>query len=112
MVASATGVISNLGVAAAGTGLEKNSNILTFIGGIIKVIIGLLGVALAVVLIYGGIMWGFLARGDAAQIKKAKEMIINAIIGLVIVFISYAITTYVFTALNTASSVTPTTTSQ
>lgn len=97
---SATGVISNLNVAAQGTGLERNSNILLFIGGLINVLLGLLGVVLAVILVYAGVTWGFLSQGDPGKIKKAKEMIINAIIGLAIVFASFAITNFVFDNLN------------
>lgn len=102
LAASATGVLSGLSATAAGTGLDANKDIISFIGKIIGVVLGLLGVALVVILIYAGVMWGFLARGDGAQIKKAKEMIFNAIIGLAIVFAAYAITTFVFTNLNNA----------
>jgi hypothetical protein len=100
LTASATGVLSGLNAAAAGTGLEKNSDMLKFIGSIISIILGLLGVILVGILIYAGIVWGFLAQGDLGKIKKAKDMIINAIIGLAIVFASYAITNFVFESFN------------
>ncbi len=102
LAVSATGVLTGLNNTAAGTGLDANKDLITFVGKIIGVILGLLGAVLVVILIYAGIMWGFLARGDNTQIKKAKEMIINAVIGLAIVLAAYAITTFVFTSLNNA----------
>jgi hypothetical protein len=35
-----------------------------------------------------------ISQGEPAQVKKAKDIIINGIIGLVIVVFAYAITSY------------------
>ncbi|HUT22466.1 MAG TPA: hypothetical protein VMX18_03670 [Candidatus Bipolaricaulota bacterium] len=87
---------------AIATGLEQTADqaglqsesIAVIVGRIIRVILTLLGVILLLLLIYAGIMW-MTAGGDANQVKKAKEMIINAMIGLAIVLSAYAISDYV-----------------
>ncbi|MDD5071283.1 MAG: hypothetical protein PHQ42_00940 [Patescibacteria group bacterium] len=60
-------------------------------GGIIKIFLSFLGIIFTVLMIYGGYLW-MMARGNQEQVTKAKELIINAVIGLVIVVAAYAIT--------------------
>lgn len=64
------------------------------IGDAIKVILGLVGVALLVLTIYAGFLWGTSA-GDDEKVKKAKTIIRNSVIGMVIIFAAYAITRYI-----------------
>jgi len=52
-----------------------------------------LGVAFFVLMIYGGYMWMF-SMGNEQTTTKAKDVIIAAVIGLVIVLAAYAITSY------------------
>jgi hypothetical protein len=94
----ASSAVSNLGGVAESVGLGKTGNIWQFIGNVVNVVLSAVGVLLLLVLIYAGALWGFLSRGDPAQIKKAKEMIINAIIGLLIIFASYMLTNFVITS--------------
>lgn len=79
---------------AAGTDLAKNADLLTYIGVTIKAILLILSVALAMVLIYAGITIGFLSAFEPKKVQAAKEMILYAVIGLVIVFASWAISTF------------------
>ena len=69
------------------------------IPGFIKAVINLLFVVAAVIaivfLIYGGIRW-ILSGGDKAGVEAARNTIIAAIIGLVIVVLSYFILSVVF----------------
>ncbi len=44
-----------------------------------------------------------IARGDAEKVKKAKELIIDAVIGLIIVLAAYAISVFVVTRLTQAT---------
>jgi len=48
--------------------------------------------------IYGGIMF-LVSAGSSEKVQQAKQIIIGAVIGLVIVFASYTIIQFVFTAL-------------
>ena len=55
----------------------------------------LVGVLFFLLMIYAGISW-MLARGNEEQSKKALNTVTAAIIGLVLVMASYAITQFVF----------------
>ncbi|MFA5163677.1 MAG: pilin [Patescibacteria group bacterium] len=64
------------------------------VGQIIGIILSFIGVVFLVLMIYAGILW-MTAAGNDQQVNKAKNLLINAIIGLIIVFAAYAITAYV-----------------
>jgi hypothetical protein len=64
------------------------------IGQVIKTIISFLGVIFFILIVYGGFMW-MTARGNTDQIDKAKKIIMNSIVGLVLVLFAYAITWYI-----------------
>ena len=61
------------------------------------------GVAFLILMIYGGILW-MTSQGNDTQIKKAKGILINGIIGLVIVIFAYAITAYIGNTLTDSSN--------
>ena len=78
---------------SAGLG-EKAPELSTVAGKIVGIVIGLSGFLLTIYLIYGGFLW-MTAGGNEEQIKKAKGMIVNAIIGLIIVIFAYVISNFV-----------------
>lgn len=57
---------------------------------IVKYLLSFLGIVAILILIYGGFVW-MTSRGDAKRVELAKKIIINALIGLVIVILSYVI---------------------
>jgi hypothetical protein len=57
---------------------------------ILKTIIGLVGVIALVMFIYGGILW-MTSAGSAEQIKKGKDTLLWAILGLAFIFFSYSL---------------------
>lgn len=61
---------------------------------VIKWLLGILGLVAVSFLIYGGFLW-LTAAGNEERIEKAKRVIVNAVIGLVIVLVSWAIVLYV-----------------
>jgi hypothetical protein len=69
---------------------------------IISYVLSFLGVIFLVLLIYGGFLW-MTASGDSEQITKAKDILINATIGLIIILSSYTITYFVTQNLTKAS---------
>jgi len=79
---------------AEGAGIETSANVPEIVGKIIKIVIAFSGLILTVLLIYGGVLW-MTSGGNADQVKKAKTMMGNAIIGLVIVILSYAVASFV-----------------
>ncbi len=61
------------------------------IGTVIQAILAFLGVFFLILMIYGGYIW-MMARGNEQEVARAKNIIINALIGLIIVLAAYAIT--------------------
>jgi RsiW-degrading membrane proteinase PrsW (M82 family) len=76
------------------------------IGTVIKAALGMVGVVFLVLMVYAGYLW-MIARGDEGKVEKAKDTIINCIIGIVIVVAAYAITNYVVSQLSNSSNPTP-----
>jgi hypothetical protein len=62
---------------------------------LISIALSFLGVIFVVLMVYGGYIW-MTAIGNQEQVSKAKNLIVAAIIGLIIVVVSYAITYFIF----------------
>ena len=75
----------------------------------INAILGLTGMIFFVYMIYGGYLW-MTANGKEENVEKAKHIIRNSIIGLVIILGAYAISNYVVSAMLGGSSGTNATT--
>lgn len=75
-----------------------NVNIPTIIGRIIRGLIGISGVLALVMFIYGGVMW-MTSAGNKDRVDKAQKTIIWSILGLIIIFSSYALVNFVLSAL-------------
>lgn len=67
-------------------------------GQIIGVVLSFVGVLFFILMIYAGILW-MTASGNEQQISTAKGLLINAAIGMIIVFSAYALTTFLGTQL-------------
>ena len=80
---------------------DADGNTQIIIGNIINALLGLFGVFFLVLVIYGGYRW-MNARGNPEDIEKAKGIIRSAIIGFILVFLAYAISLFVTTALQSA----------
>ena len=65
------------------------------IGQVISAVLVFLGVLFLLLIIYGGYIW-MMARGNEQEVEKAKNIIKNALIGLVVVLAAYAITYTIF----------------
>ncbi|MDD2758570.1 MAG: hypothetical protein PHD72_04370 [Patescibacteria group bacterium] len=70
------------------------TDIRQIIANIIRIALGLVGIVLVVIIIYGGFLW-MTAGGNEEQIGKAKKVLTNAVIGLVIILSAYAIVLFV-----------------
>jgi len=69
---------------------------------IIRIALGVLGVIALSLIIAGGYIW-MTAAGNESRILTAKKVILNAVIGLIIIFLAFAITTFVFNVLQRAA---------
>lgn len=61
---------------------------------IIEVVIGILGVVAVAMIILGGIQYAT-SQGNPEQIKKAKDIILYAVIGLIVALLAFAIVDFV-----------------
>ncbi len=75
-------------------GYSQSTRLEDVIGLVITAFLSLLGVIFLVLMVYGGYIW-LIARGDESKVTKAKDTIVNSLIGLVIVLAAYAITYFV-----------------
>ena len=64
------------------------------IGAIIQLLLSFLGIFFLLLTIYGGFLW-MTARGNDAQTAKARNILQNAIIGLIIILVAYGLTAFV-----------------
>ncbi len=64
------------------------------IGKIIAIFLLVVGGMFFVLLLYGGYKW-MMARGNPEEAKKAKEILTDALIGLIIVLAAYAVSVWV-----------------
>ena len=78
----------------------------TMIATVIKAVLGLLGIIFIVLLVLAGFNW-MTAAGDEEKVTKAKNTIMCAVIGLIIIIAAYAITVFVFKNLPGGGGVQP-----
>lgn len=106
---SLAGTAPDPGSLLQGTGREagfdvsdSETQLTRFIGQIINVILSVLGVIFFVLLVYGGFLW-MTSAGNEDKVKKAKTLITDAIIGLIIILAAYAISAFVINSLVSAT---------
>jgi hypothetical protein len=68
------------------------------IGVIIKGALGIVGSLALIIVIYGGFTW-MTAGGSSERWQKARDTIVQAALGLIIIFSAYAILKFIFDAL-------------
>ena len=93
------GFAQDTGLADVGdaSGLETTS-LYTVIGRIIGVFLGLLGIIFLILMLYAGFLW-MTAAGNEETVAKAKRILTQAVIGLIITLSAFAITNFVVNAL-------------
>src|SRR3989344_6561043 len=78
----------------AGTGLSTSSLSDTILN-IINAALALVGIVALAVLIYGGYVW-MTSGGIPQRIALAKRILLSAVIGLIIILLSWAIVQFIF----------------
>jgi TRAP-type C4-dicarboxylate transport system permease small subunit len=87
-----------LEITARAAGFPDPKTIPEIIGAIINSFLSLLGVIFLCLIIYGGFLW-MTSGGNETKVYRAKEVLRNAIIGLIIIMASYSITSFVIKTL-------------
>ncbi len=71
-------------------------------GRIIKGFLGASGAVALVAFIWGGFLW-LTSGGNPEKVKKGKETLVWAIIGLIVIFGSYTILNYIISTITTST---------
>ena len=87
---------------AAGVAQTSNTDLPQIVGQIIKVVLSFLGVIAVILVIYAGFLW-MTAGGSSEKVDKAKSIMVQAAIGLVIILAAYSITNFVVGGLTDAT---------
>ncbi|MFP4514527.1 MAG: pilin [Parcubacteria group bacterium] len=74
--------------------LGENTTPNTIIGRVINAVLGVIGSLALLMFVYGGITW-MTSSGSPEKIKKGRDIIIWSVIGLAIIFFSYALVNFV-----------------
>lgn len=74
----------------AGSNLPTDANITVFITRVINILLGIAGLVAVVFLIIGGFRY-ITAGGNEESAESGKKTIVNAIIGIVVVILSFVI---------------------
>jgi hypothetical protein len=74
------------------------SDLPTLIGGLINAVLGVVGIVFVVLVVYAGVLY-MTAQGEAGKVEKAKTMLTQAVIGIVIIVLAYAISNFVISTL-------------
>ncbi|MBT5808628.1 hypothetical protein HOI18_05140 [Candidatus Uhrbacteria bacterium] len=96
-----TAIISTplIGRAAASlTDPLQGADIVVVISRIIKAILGIVGAIALLMFVWGGLQW-VLSAGSPDKIKKGKDTLVWAVIGLTVIIAAYALVIAVVTAL-------------
>ncbi|KAA0206219.1 hypothetical protein EDM68_02975 [Candidatus Uhrbacteria bacterium] len=62
---------------------------------VIRTVLGFVGAIFLAMFVYGGATW-MLAGGDAKKVESGRKALINAVIGMAIIALSYAIISVIF----------------
>lgn len=89
---------SHLETVGDGIGADSSTDLPTMIGNLIAVLLSVLGIIFVVLVVYAGFLY-LTAAGDDDKVKKAKKLLSQGVIGLVIIIASYAIADFVIDSL-------------
>ncbi len=99
--------IKGLGNTASEAGLigqgQNAPDLLVIVGNFIQTGLGLLGVAFLLIAIYAGAQ--MLVGEEAKKLTAARSILVNALIGMVIIFSAYAISSFVIDQVGRSSGV-------
>lgn len=80
--------------AAEATDIQPRADLPVLIGTVIGSLLSAVGILFFMLTLYGGFIW-MTARGNEESVNKGKKTVIAAVVGLMIVVASYAVTNLV-----------------
>lgn len=76
----------------------NTSSIPELVANILKAAVGIVGAVALLIFVYGGFLW-LTSGGEAGKVQQGKDAMKWAIVGLFVVFSSYALVSFVLSAL-------------
>lgn len=80
-------------------GADNSKDVRQITAEVIQVFLSFLALIFIILLILGGFKW-MMARGDETKVTEARNQILQAVIGLIIMLAAYALTYFVFNTLS------------
>jgi type IV secretory pathway VirB2 component (pilin) len=97
------GLGDNVDETFSNVGLGQTEDLKGSIANIINIILGFLGIVAVIIILAGGFKW-MTAGGNEDKVAESRQMIIQGVIGLVIVFAAWAIASFVVSNLQSATT--------
>lgn len=95
-------LLGNLDTVGGDSGLgDAGGDPIAVIGRLIQLFLGFLGVIFLILVLYAGFIW-MTAAGDEKKVASAKNILMSAVVGLVVILAAYAISSFVITQLSGA----------
>lgn len=79
------------------------TDVRVLLGRVIAGALSVIGSFALLMFVYGGVLW-MTSRGEEKQVKKGKETLTYAILGLVIIFSSYVLVNALITGITTGNA--------
>ncbi len=89
------------GSVIGGTGSGTSASVAVIIGRVVNAVLGIVGSIAFLMFFYGGVLW-MTAAGNEAKVKKGRDTIVWAVMGLIAIFAAYAIVNFILTSTLTA----------
>lgn len=96
-------LLSNLDKTANIGGIKSDISLGTRIGTIINGILSIIGIVMLILFIYGGWTW-MTAGGNEEKVRQATKILVSAVVGFILIFLSFALTNFFINAYNKAST--------
>ena len=94
--------LTKLGEGVSAGGVNASLSLPMIVGRLITGVLGVLGIILVIYIVQAGIMY-MTAGGDPAKVDKAKKMITQSVIGMIIIVAAFSISNFVISTLSVAT---------
>jgi flagellar biosynthesis protein FlhB len=93
-LASTDAAVQGLDEAAGAANLKSEKGAVELAGQIVQTVLSFLGIIFIILLLYGGFI-RMTAQGSPDKVKQSTGIITSAIVGIIIIFVSYIVTVFV-----------------
>jgi len=87
-------LLNNLNTQVTGQTPSNEDRVALTVAALIQTAISLIGLIMVVLIVYAGFLW-LTARGNDQQVERAQSYIKNAILGIIVIMMAYAITVFI-----------------